>query len=118
MRCWYSGTRVSQKTRRHRRAASSAPGGVIGVVLVVVGKGFDRFLAIARQQYFDFLLRGAQRCLALAGERHAAFESLERFFERHVALLELCDERFELGQRLFEVGQLSSSGVLISRARR
>jgi hypothetical protein len=46
-------------------------------------------------------------------------ESLERFFERYVALLESGDQGFELGERLFEVRQLfRSSGVWFSRARR
>jgi hypothetical protein len=52
------------------------------------------------------LLGGSQRCLALAGERNAALESLERFFERHITLFEPGDEGFEFEERLFEVGQL------------
>ena len=76
------------------------------VIVVVVGERFDRFVAVARQQDFDLLLRRAQRGLALARERHAAFECLERLFERHVALLELRDEGFELGSDCSKSGNL------------
>ena len=75
----------------------------------------DRFLAVARQQHFHFLLRGAQRGLALARERNAAFESLERLLERHVALFEFRHERFEFGRATVRSQEVS---VLISRARR
>src|SRR6185295_2445507 len=105
MRFWYSGTRDARNAGVARSA--SAPGVIqIFLVVFVVEKWLDRFLAVARQQYFDLLLRGAQRGLALARERHAAFERLERFFERHVALFELRHQRFELGQRLLEVGEV------------
>ena len=81
--------------------ANSAP----GVVIVIgIGEGFDRFVTMASQQDFDLLLRRAKRGLTLARECHATFESLESLFERHVAFLEPRDERFEFGQRLFEVG--------------
>ena len=72
---------------------------------LVVGKRLDGFLAVARQQHFDFLLRRAQRRLALTRERHAALESLERFLEGHVALFEFRHQCFEFGQRLLEVGE-------------
>jgi hypothetical protein len=102
---------VQRNSRRQESGvarSASAPGVIqIFLVVFVVEEWLDRFLAVARQQYFDLLLRGAQRGLALARERHAAFERLERFFERHVALFELRHQRFELGQRLLEVGRLS-----------
>jgi hypothetical protein len=86
----------------------SASGGVIGAVFIFIIAAVERldsFLAIAGEQHFDLLLRGAQRRLALAGERHAALESLESFFERDVALFEFRDECFEFRQRFFEVGK-------------
>ena len=79
--------------------AASASGGVIVVIFIVVaGKRLDALLAIAGEQHFDFLLGGAQRGLALAGQRDSAFECLQRFFERNVALFEFRDESFEFGQ--------------------
>src|SRR5262245_50983424 len=95
MRCWYSGTRDVRKPGSAVRKASA-----FVVVIFIVGKWLDRFFAVARQQDFHLLLRGAQGSLALARERNATFESLERFLERHVALLEFRDQRLELGQRL------------------
>ena len=100
MRCWYSGNSGSQETGRPSAARQRSSAIVVIVVFIVVGERLDRFLAIARQQHFDFLLRSAQRRLALARERNAALESLERLFERHVALFEFRDERFEFGQAI------------------
>ena len=45
-------------------------------------------------------MRGSQRRLALTGECHATFESLESFFEWYVALFEPCDEVLEFAERL------------------
>ena len=98
--------RASSENSVARAREFSARSASSSSFLVAVGERFDRFFTIARQQYFDLLLRGAQRGLALAGERHAAFESLERFFERHVALFELRRRALRVRQRLFEVGRL------------
>src|SRR5262245_34509378 len=97
MRCWYCGTLLVRKPGGRERRASA----LVIVCLVigfVVGKGFERFLAVARQQHFDLLLRRAQCRLALPRQGHAALEGLERFFERHIALLEFGHQCFELGQ--------------------
>src|SRR5215510_7462216 len=90
MRCWYSGTRDCRKPVSAVRKASAF------VVIFVVGEWLDRLFAVAGQQHFDLLLRRAQRGLALARQRNAAFECLECFFERHVALLEFRDQGLEL----------------------
>jgi amino acid transporter len=68
------------------------------IMLAGVVEWLDRLLGVLRQQHFDLLLRGAQRRLALARQGHAALESLERLFERNVALLEFLDEGFELAE--------------------
>ena len=87
----------------------SATGGVIEIVFFIVKffdfirERLDGFIAVAREQHFDLLLGGAQCGLALPRERNAALESLERFFERDVALFEFRDESFEFRQRFFEV---------------
>ena len=41
--------------------------------------------------------------LARTGELHAALEVAQRVVQRQVALLELVDDRFQLGKRAFEV---------------
>src|SRR5215207_10656196 len=89
MRCRYCGTRSVRKFRGAGRA-TSALGGAIGIIRVA--ERLNGLLAVARQQHFHFLLRGSQRGLALACERHAAFERLERVFERNIALLQFRDE--------------------------
>src|SRR5678816_4520985 len=89
MRCWYSGTREARKPGGFERGASALVG-VIFILIVglfFVDERLDRLLAVARQQHFHFLLCSAQRRLALTRERNAALESLERFLERHIALL-------------------------------
>src|SRR5688572_6308401 len=107
MRCWYSGTREARKPGGFERAASALVGVIVILIvgLCFVDEGLDRFLAIARQQHFHFLLRCAQRGLTLTRERNAALESLERLLERHITLFEFRNQRFEFGQRLFEVGE-------------
>ena len=113
---------VGQENRRRRRARLQRPAvsSTSSSSSSSSANGSIGFLAVAGQQHFHFLLRGAQRGLALARERHAALECLERLFERHVALFELRHEGFELGQRMFEVRKLVSGSLwgLISRARR
>src|SRR2546430_11009637 len=49
-------------------------------------------------------LRGLQRCLAVARERDAALEDLQRLIEGQIAALETLHQGLELRQRLFEVG--------------
>jgi len=107
MRCWYSGTREARKPDGLERGASALVGVIIFliVVLIFVDEGFDRLLAISRQQHFHLLLCSAQRRLALTRERNAALESLEGLFERHITLFEFRNQRFEFGQRLLEVGE-------------
>ena len=56
------------------------------------------------QQDLDLLFGLLQRALAHARQLHAALELLQRFVQRQVALLELLDDGFELGERALEVG--------------
>ena len=41
----------------------------------------------------------------LTRERNAALESLESLFEGYITLFVFRDQRFQFGQRLFEVGE-------------
>ena len=60
----------------------------------------------ALEQDLDLLLGRLQRGLAVARQRDAALEGLQRLIERQIAALEPLDERFELGERLLEIGGL------------
>src|SRR5690348_2450876 len=64
----------------------------------------DLRLAAALQEDLDFLLRGLERGLAVAGERDAALEGLQCLIERQIAALETLDQGLELRERFLKVG--------------
>ena len=60
-------------------------------------------VAVALVQDLDPALGVFEPAVAEPGEVHAAFVELQRRLERQVALLELLDDRLELGDRRLEV---------------
>jgi hypothetical protein len=76
------------------------------VVFVAVERGRGKLVgAASSQQDLDFLLRLLERALARTRELHAALEVAQRVVQGQVALFELVDDRFQLGERAFEVGR-------------
>ena len=60
------------------------------------------------------MLHSLERCLAVARERNAALEDLQRLIERQIAVLETLDQAFELRKRLFEVGAFAVTRQIAS----
>ncbi len=84
----------------------------MGSVGVGAGNSVEGFgLARLAQQDFHLLLGLPERDLALASEGHSALESLQGFFERQVALLELLDDGFKIAQGFLEIGRSCAAGV-------
>lgn len=55
-------------------------------------------------QHLDFLFRLFEGLLTRAGQDNAPFKGLERLFEAEIAFFHPFDERLELIQGLFEIG--------------
>src|SRR5204862_165213 len=82
--------------------AGKGAGPLVGGLLERLDRGAG--LAAALQEDLDLLLRGLEGCLAVARERDAALEDLQRLIEGQIAALETLHQGLELRQRLFEVG--------------
>ena len=84
---------VEIRRERHRVSALVVAFDQMGRVLQVTALGEE----------LDAALGGAQLIVAVAGQRHAAFEQGERLVERQVAVFELLHDLLELGDGGFEI---------------
>jgi hypothetical protein len=85
--------------------AISTDSAVALIVLRIERRSLElvRRAALAHQD-LDLLLGLLQCALTDARQLHAALEVAQRLVERQLALLELLDDRFELGKRALEIG--------------
>src|SRR5206468_4393922 len=102
MRARASSTRTRARFRKSASGSAVTPHstafGILG------GKRGRRGLQLAALvENLDAALRLFEPRVTEPRELHAALVQRQRLFEREVAFLELLDDRFELGDRAFEV---------------